>query len=52
MQGAKVVVVNILQKGKHKIKTSVDNKIIQVPYLINEENEIDYELIEESIDIT
>ena len=51
VQGAKAVVANILQRGNHKIKTSVDDKIIQVPYLINEENEIDYKFIENLIDI-
>lgn len=51
VQGAKVVVANILQRGNHKIKTSVDDKIIQVPYLINEENEIDYRFIEKLIEI-
>lgn len=51
VQGAKAVVANILQRGNHKINTSVDDKIIQVPYLINEENEIDYKFIENLIDI-
>lgn len=51
VQGAKVVVANILQRGNDKIKTSVDDKIIQIPYLINEENEIDYNIIERLIDI-
>lgn len=51
VQGAKVVVANILQRGNHKIKTSVDDKIIQVPYLINEENEIGYKFIEKLIEI-
>lgn len=51
VQGTKVVVANILQRGNHKIKTSVDDKIIQVPYLINEENEIDYKFIEKLIEI-
>lgn len=51
VQGAKVVVANILQRGNHQIKTSVDDKIIQVPYLINEENEIDYKFIEKLIEI-
>lgn len=51
VQGAKVIVANIFQRGNHKIKTSVDDKIIQVPYLINEENEIDYTFIEKLIEI-
>lgn len=42
VNGARVVVANIFQRGNHKLKVSVDNKIIQVPYLINDDNEIDY----------
>lgn len=44
VQGAKVIIANLFQRGNHKIKVSVNNKIIQVPYLINTENEIDYEI--------
>lgn len=51
VQGAKVVVANILQRGNHQIKTSLDDKIIQIPYLINDENEIDYKFIEKLIEM-
>ncbi len=47
VHGVKVVVANIFQRGNHIIKTSVDDKIIQVPYLINNENEIDYKFIQQ-----
>ena len=51
VQGKKVVVANLLQRGNHKIKVSVDDKIIQVPYLINNENEIDANIIDDLTDI-
>jgi hypothetical protein len=51
VHGAKVVVANILQRGNHKIKVSVDDKIIQVPYLINEDNEIDYTHLDDLIEL-
>lgn len=50
VQGAKVVVANIFQRGNHKIRESVDGKIIQIPYLINDYNEIDYSYLEKLID--
>ena len=46
IQGTKVVVANIFQRGNHKIKESVDNTIIQVPYIINDNNEIDYSMLD------
>lgn len=46
VQGAKVIVANIIQRGNHKIQESVDEKIIQIPYLINNDNEIDYSFLE------
>lgn len=51
VRGAKVIIANIFQRGNHGIKVSVDDKIIQVPYLINEENEIDYKYIERLTEI-
>lgn len=46
VQGKKAVVANIFQRGNHKLKTSVDDKVVQIPYLINSENEIDYTCLE------
>ncbi len=51
VQGAKVVVANIFQRGNHKIKESVDGKIIQIPYLINDDNEIDYKYLDALLDL-
>lgn len=50
VKGKKVVVANIFQRGSHEIKTSVDEKIIKVPYLINNENEIDYTCLQELLE--
>ena len=51
VKGAKVVIANLLQRGNHKINESIDGKIIQVPYLINNDNEIDYKYLEKLIEI-
>ena len=51
VQGAKVVVANIFQRGNHKIRESVDGKIIQIPYLINDDNEIDYKYLDILLDL-
>lgn len=51
IKGAKVVIANIFQRGNHKIKESVDKKIIQVPFLINDDNEINYSYLEELINL-
>lgn len=55
INGRKAIIINLFQRGEHNIKTSIDSKIIQIPYLINDDNEIEYnqlnflqELIEET----
>ena len=50
VKGAKVIVANLIQRGNHKVKVSVDNRIFQIPYLINEENEIDYDYVDSLLD--
>jgi len=51
VNGDKAIIINLFQRGNHNIKISVDDKIIQVPYLINDENEIDYTFIEKLDDL-
>ena len=50
VNGWKAVIINLFKRGDHKINHSLDDRIIQVPYMINDENEIDYSFLEKAFD--
>ena len=43
--GEKAVIINILKRGNHKALLDVDEDVLEIPYLINDENEIDLDMI-------
>lgn len=46
-KGEKAIIINILKRGNHKAFLNADGDILEIPYLINDENEVDLDMLEE-----
>lgn len=47
VKGEKTVIINILKQGNHKVFLNADGDVLEIPYLINDENEVDFKMLEE-----
>lgn len=47
VKGEKAVIINILKRGNHKVFLNADGDVLEIPYLINDENEVDLDMLEE-----
>ena len=46
VKGEKAIIINILKRGNHKAHINKDGDILEIPYLINDENEVDSEMLD------
>ena len=44
-KGEKAVIINIVKRGEHKSFTNVDEDVIEIPYLIDDNNEVSVDMI-------
>lgn len=44
-KGEKAVIINIVKRGNHQSFTNIDEDVIEIPYLIDENNEVSLDMI-------
>lgn len=44
-KGEKAVIINIIKRGEHKSFTNIDEDVIEIPYLIDDNNEVSLKMI-------
>ena len=44
-KGEKAVIINIVKRGDHKSFTNIDEDVIEIPYLIDDNNEVSVDMI-------
>ena len=46
-KGEKAIIINILKRGNHKAFYNADGDVLEIPYLINDQNEVDFDMLKE-----